>query len=377
MSALRTPDTDHDHRVREKKEKDTHEDTTTLVPVNDTSDSDTDTVATLPLPRPQVPVLPHYTSLPIPSNHPNATTTTQHALFATHPIKRGTRLIHEPPLLTLPHPGTQTASLLPAFHALPPSSQSLIWSLPASPACTSPSLTALSSLIDPLITAIHPLTTKPPSQWTPSDHTLYATTAPTLIPAITAYRLTARWHTARFSLTDLPEHERAELPEGTQVTGLFPETARLRHSCVPNCFAAYDAVSNHMTVHATHDIPQGGELTLSALPDAYYTSATQRAASLAQKFGITCACEACTPSHPRFPAHEAAREVAHSHAVSLAAFFDNDAHATLDQLVQAENRILRLIRALREAGCEGPEVVRWRGALVERVQPGIAGMTGG
>lgn len=239
-------------------------------------------------------------------------------LFATQKIYQGTRIISERPILTLPAPGDQLQELVTAYYNLPKVEQDRIWNLrPAAPEA-SEQLQNLRFLTDRLAFDLQNIIFKSDGARTKVEEATLEEMAPKLENAMNVWRVAARWHANRCSMTDLPAEQREYLPKGTPITGLFIERAHIRHSCLPNCFASYDANLGRMNVHVTRDIAAGEELTLSAFADTtYYKNAADRKEELSA-WGLTCNCEACDEKHPKFQTHEAARQRAHTRAILLA-----------------------------------------------------------
>jgi hypothetical protein len=258
----------------------------------------------------------HYELRELPSTGDNGGNNEQ-GLFATEKIEEGTRIISERPLFTLPAPGDQLYELMLAYHNLPKSGQERIWNLrPAAPEA-SEQLRNLRFLTDRLAFDLQNIIFKSEAIRTEEEEATLDEMAPKLQNAMNIWRVAARWHANRCSMTDLPMEQRAGLPKGTPITGLFIERAQIRHSCVPNCFASYDANLGRLNVHVTHDIVAGEELTLSAFADTnYYKNAEHRKEELSA-WGLTCNCEACDEKHAKFKTHEAARQRAHARVILL------------------------------------------------------------
>ncbi|KAF9691674.1 hypothetical protein EKO04_010359 [Ascochyta lentis] len=349
------------------------------------SPSDTDTIATEALPYSQhgraslqflsavsndVPVAAHYELRDLHSAGDIEGNTDQ-GLFATQEMERGTRIISERPLFTLSSPGDQLAELMKAYRNLPKSDQDRIWNLrPAAPDA-SEQLRNLQILIDRLKDYLQHIFLKPETTRTHKEQTILGEMKPKLEDAMNVWRIAARWHANRCSMTDLPEEQRADLPQGTPITGLFIERAQIRHSCVPNCFASYDANRGCMNVHVIRDIAVGEELTLSAFADnMYYKDAEDRSEELSA-WGLTCDCEACNRKHPKFEVHEAARQRAHARVILLVDLLTRleTTEFSEDELNGAQDMAMALIRDLKATGCESVETVRWRNILVDRILP--------
>ncbi|KAF1942863.1 hypothetical protein EJ02DRAFT_344649 [Clathrospora elynae] len=317
----------------------------------------------------------------------------QSGLFATQDIPLGTRIICEPPLITLPAPGDQIDGLLLAFAALSEVDKERFWALPTCPASASEQLMAIKRQIDPLFPRMATLANKKTPQ-TPREVADVAKYGPRLEHAITTLRVAARWYAGRYSLTNLLEEERILLPKDTPIAGIFIEAGRLRHSCVPNCYAHYNSTANRMTVHATTNIAANEELNISHLASGYYEPAAERAQELSQKFGIRCNCTACSPSSNEYKKQEDARIRARDHALRLEHFLatlddaeecDNSGAVvslkpptvskprTLAALEAAEQTALDVLQALRDMHCgSGIEFTRWFNALIDVINPALA-----
>lgn len=293
--------------------------------------SDTDTTATEPLNRspfgrtlPQLPkassievsVLAHYDLRELPGASDDRDGSDQ-GLFANQTIKRGTRIISERPILTLAAPGDQLDELMSAYENLSKANQEQVWTLrPAAPGA-SEQLASLRFLTDRLAFDLQNIIFKPAATRTTQEQGTLDEMLPKLEHAMNVWRIAARWHANRCSMTDLPVDERSSLPRGTPITGLFIERAHIRHSCVPNCFASFDSNLSRMNVHVTRDVAAGEELTLSAFADNMYYSVAQDRKDELSAWGLTCECEACDTQHARFRIHEEARQRAHARAVLL------------------------------------------------------------
>jgi hypothetical protein len=354
----------------------------------------------VPAIHPGVPVLAHYKLDVVPGSSgadlsPPATTIEKHGLFATQTIKAGTRIIWEAPLITLPAPGDQVTDMMDAFESLEAWEQEMIWSLNPADSSASQLLTYMAEQITSKLALIKEIADMPEDERTQEEQDILCNVFPKIAKASEWFRIAARWHLARYSLIDLPELERNNLPKGTPITGLFIETARLRHSCVPNCYAKYNPTTNLMTVHTMKDIKKAEELTTNTISSVYYHTASQRAAELKAKFGTTCDCEACNPSHHKFNKHETSRLAIHTRAIDLERFCTQleiieresvhtdlclpdsqipapDDAPDIEDLNQAEKTVLGLIKNLKDTGCEGPELIRWYNALIDRVMPRVA-----
>lgn len=314
--------------------------------------SDAESVATEPLPQfhfgrtlPQlptapfskVPVLAHCELRELHSASDNNDDNDQ-GLFATQKLEQGTRIISERPFLTLTAPGDQLDELMLAYESLTKADQEQIWNLrPAAPEA-SEQLANLRFLTDRLAYDLQNIIFKPTVTRTTVEQGILDEMLPKLQNAMNIWRVAARWHANRCSMTDLPMDQRSSLSQGTPITGLFIKRAHIRHSCVPNCFASFDANVGRMNVHVTRNIAAGEELTLSAFADnMYYSIAADREQELSA-WGLTCNCEACDRQHPAFKTHEKSRQRAHTRAVLLS-----------DVLTRLESEELAEVRPLLPA----------------------------
>jgi hypothetical protein len=80
---------------------------------------------------------------------------------------------------------------------------------------------------------------------------------------------------------------------GDDHIGLFPKVARINHSCRPNCGNHWSEKRGERVIYAARDIEEGEELTVSYIPLLKKTA--ERQARLGQ-YGFRCDCAACR--HP-------------------------------------------------------------------------------
>jgi hypothetical protein len=338
-----------------------------------------------PVPPPwqgvEIPILAHYELRDVPG------TDKEQGLFATEDIPPGTRIIAERPLFTLPHPGDQLPELMAAYSNLSEADKELVDSLRPAHSSTTELLHNIDELATKLFADLHPILIKPTAKRTESETATVDALMPSFTHATQVFRIAARWHAHRCSMTNLPYDQRSQLPSGTPVSGLFPSRSLLRHSCVPNCFAAYNALTAHLIVHTTRAIPAGTELTVSAFADdMYYLDASARHTRFAT-WGLACECEACDTANPAYDTHEAARQRTHARAVLTLAFLSRLNPAPqlphhpftpcLSDLEDAQATILLLCDDLVLTGCTTVEHVRWRIALVEHIMPARAALSAG
>ncbi|GKT55266.1 SET domain-containing protein 5 [Colletotrichum tofieldiae] len=82
---------------------------------------------------------------------------------------------------------------------------------------------------------------------------------------------------------------------GNQIQALFPQVARLNHSCVPNSQGNFNKTLNAFTIHATRDIGNEEEITISYL-DEHLGLRDSRQSALQAGYGFVCDCSACNPT---------------------------------------------------------------------------------
>jgi hypothetical protein len=326
---------------------------------------------------PEVPVLPHYETSIISSAFDKDTRPIE-GQFATCDITEGTRLICEAPLITLPSPGDDIPTLMEAYKALPPADQDLIWSLPPG---DHEQLTAWSTSCDALIARVTELRDIKPENQTKQDSEEIDFLQGKINYMCHAFRIAARFFTHRNSLTDVLESHREYIHPNIPVTGFFATAAKLRHSCVPNCFGKWNPVSGRFTVHAVKFIPAGEELTVSLIAEkAFYYPFQERQTKLKEHSGIVCTCPACDPKHGEYRMHEQTRTQLQvlvtnlAHELSALQVHEDSSSARkvpLDPtaLASTEQRLHETIALLQQAGCADHEIVRWRIALRDQVLP--------
>ncbi|KAF2488213.1 hypothetical protein BDY17DRAFT_307471 [Neohortaea acidophila] len=76
--------------------------------------------------------------------------------------------------------------------------------------------------------------------------------------------------------------------------GVFANTSRLNHSCVPNAYACWNPTQQQMTVYAIRDILPGEELCVSYSDgDAQFAISIIRQEQLGWLYNFRCTCPAC------------------------------------------------------------------------------------
>ncbi|KAK5993499.1 SET domain-containing protein 5 [Cladobotryum mycophilum] len=84
------------------------------------------------------------------------------------------------------------------------------------------------------------------------------------------------------------------LPLGSKANcgGLFLETSRINHSCRHNAQNTWNENLQRLTIHALRDIEEGQEITITYL--ASTSTYAERHHFLKEKFGFDCKCELCS-----------------------------------------------------------------------------------
>lgn len=81
------------------------------------------------------------------------------------------------------------------------------------------------------------------------------------------------------------------LGPSSDVGGIFPNIARINHSCLANTQQAWNAARGQETAYAVRRIEQGGEITIGY---AIGGPSTERKAKMKEYFGFDCQCELCS-----------------------------------------------------------------------------------
>lgn len=80
-------------------------------------------------------------------------------------------------------------------------------------------------------------------------------------------------------------------------SGLFPEFARINHSCVPNAYSAWNEIIGQQTVHAGRDIQAGEQIFISYLGrTGAFLTRDERNQTLRGRWGFDCVCAHCVDS---------------------------------------------------------------------------------
>ena len=77
--------------------------------------------------------------------------------------------------------------------------------------------------------------------------------------------------------------------------GIFVESSRFNHSCVPNAVFVWNTKTGQLTVHAIINIPAYAEIFINYRPEDYFDNVQQRSYNL-RYYDFQCTCDACQPN---------------------------------------------------------------------------------
>lgn len=86
---------------------------------------------------------------------------------------------------------------------------------------------------------------------------------------------------------------------GADRQAVFPRIARINHSCVPNAQGHFHEGLGKLNIHATRDILGGEEVMISYLKETGVALRSQRRAKLLEGYGFDCDCPACDAGSER------------------------------------------------------------------------------
>ncbi|KAL2357328.1 hypothetical protein BJ546DRAFT_439126 [Cryomyces antarcticus] len=180
-------------------------------------------------------------------------------LIAMQPIKRGTRIISEPPLLAIPAREYSAAQIESQFLSLSVADQNAFLSLYSAHE-ENPGLAVNYNGL-------------PVSKW--------------------AGLLLSTFQTNDFAIRKDDEY-----------AAVFFKTSHINHSCIPNASFAWNNTLERSTVHAVNDIAAGEEITMCYCPP-YHGREDRKMVQLC--YGFECTCPACDPEAPGAEASEQRR----------------------------------------------------------------------
>ncbi|KAE9579260.1 hypothetical protein CGMCC3_g4598 [Colletotrichum fructicola] len=224
-------------------------------------------------------------------------------VFAAKPIPRGQRVLADRALLTL-LPSETSANILRQAHALPTAGQKSLLSLSLNPGKAG----VLS--------------------W-----------AESLWQSKTSPGRTVLNHT----ILNIFRNNNFNIGDETQA--LFPQVARLNHSCVPNAQGNFNKKLDAFTVHATRDIKPEEEITISYL-DEHLGLRQARQDHLQDGYGFLCDCSACDPK---------TSEAGEARRAEIAAKLQQFAEAASEDPRAEFELMLALVKAYDMEGIRGRE----------------------
>lgn len=313
-------------------------------------------------------------------------------LFATQNMGPGVRIICEPALIAMPRLHGPT-DIWRAFTALDTSDQDLIMSLNWADPSTTEELEQYAIFLNPHVETLRNLDKKPTEQRTAAEEHKMKVDMPIVAKSAQIWRFQARWNASRRSMRHLTGRKSKDSQSPRIEDSLFLDTARLRHSCAPNCIANYNPRTECMAVQTIKPVRSGEELTLSTVKGSLYRGVEDRYKDLISECGMSCVCEACNIKHRHYELHESNRNEAYARLpIILVSIFmledinfhqvgndlrldskgDSEAGKVPDHkaLKQIESNILDLIKNVKESGGENhPELIRWYHTLIDRVLP--------
>ncbi|KAK5159651.1 hypothetical protein LTR04_004936 [Oleoguttula sp. CCFEE 6159] len=175
------------------------------------------------------------------------------------PIKRGTRIISEPPLLAIPAREYSAAQIESQFLSLSVADQNAFLSLYSAHEENHGLAVNYNGL--------------PVSKW--------------------AGLLLSTFQTNDFAIRKDDEY-----------AAVFFKTSHINHSCIPNASFAWNNTLERSTVHAVNDIAAGEEITMCYCPP-YHGREDRKMVQLC--YGFECTCPACDPEAPGAEATEQRR----------------------------------------------------------------------
>ena len=89
--------------------------------------------------------------------------------------------------------------------------------------------------------------------------------------------------------------------------GVFPQTSRFNHSCVPNGYFGFDPLSGRVRIHSLVPIKENEEIVINYGYGGLYIDRQQRNRAL-RPYGFLCDCVACQPRAPKDLAIESRRK---------------------------------------------------------------------
>ncbi|KAF2001487.1 hypothetical protein P154DRAFT_163844 [Amniculicola lignicola CBS 123094] len=297
---------------------------------------------------------------------------TRDGLFATVDIQPGTRILTEKPFLTHGRSVDKLIFFAEIFDKLTPSAQQRIMDLCPLPFAETEEMgKQVDRILEKHAKFVKDLEARDRSTWSKVETLRFAFASKLISDVIKQWRIGSRVLPNLISMVNLPEESRGYLNPRDPVTGLCLTIGQITHSCIPNCFAAYNTNLEKFTLHTTKFIPAGTQLTCTAIGHyIWYNPVADRAVKLATATPtcFRCTCDACDPSSMTFRQHEISRTHLAQLAETLSAFNNRQqaaaegeedwpTHEETETMVNATNALLSHLTIV---GCNDVEPIRWR-----------------
>ena len=138
-----------------------------------------------------------------------------------------------------------------------------------------------------------------------------------------------------------------------EIQGVFLQSSRLNHSCVPNAHFAWNSTLGRLTVHAVDFIPRNNEILINYRRGSYRNGRDARREELSTDYTFICTCSACEPSAEIGSASEQRRKEMRS----LKANIKQNKHSTQPAVRnQRLANIQKFILLLRQEGLVYPQI---------------------
>lgn len=168
----------------------------------------------------------------------------------------------------------------------------------------------------------------------------------------------------RFKAAPLSVHEQVEVMAIFETndfgieggSAIFPEASRINHSCVPNVFHGWNITLGTETIHALRDISRGEELTTTY--GKICRDHASRQLDLSRRYGFRCICKACDVSTAFGKASEKRRNRLFQLDQDLARYRHWPIKSSLQNDRQALCAVEESLKLLQEEGIENFELGR-------------------
>ncbi|KAK6331603.1 hypothetical protein TWF718_002152 [Orbilia javanica] len=157
-------------------------------------------------------------------------------------------------------------------------------------------------------------------------------------------------HEQAWSIYETNRFTCKSLDGNTKSLGIFPQSARLNHSCSPNVFHRYNPVINRLTVHALRDIEKGEELFTSYI-DICHPTVVRR--HILKHWGFRCRCSACdSPDDDEDYRRKRIEDLLAKIKKSETKRLKNESKWTAKEYQRSLGTVIKCIRLLQKEGME-------------------------